>query len=60
MERPGIVSDAHLEWLDDLREGDSINMFGARSPLSDEFGLDKTDSAEILKYWMKSFGSPVR
>ncbi len=53
MERPEIVTDDHLEWLDDLREEGSINMFGARPGLAGAFGLDKNESSEILRYWME-------
>ena len=54
--RPDIVTDEHLEFLDDLREMGTINMFGARPNLIAEFGLPKKDAAEILTYWMESFG----
>jgi hypothetical protein len=56
MERPAIVTDEHLEYLDELRESGETNMFGARPYLINEFGLDKQEAASVLSYWMSSFG----
>lgn len=53
--RPAIVTDAHLEYLDKLREAGPVNMFGAAPILADEFGLDKRDARTVLVYWMDSF-----
>lgn len=54
--RPEIVTEAHLTYLDDLRESGETNMYGARPYLMGEFPeLDKNDAATILSYWMKSF-----
>ena len=39
VERPDIVTDEHLEYLDDLRESGVTNMFGAGSYLEDNFCL---------------------
>ena len=58
--RPIIVEDAHLIWLDAIREGGSINMFGARPYLADMFGLSRQDSQTVLTYWMTSFGNEDR
>jgi hypothetical protein len=58
--RPASVTQEHLEYLDELRESGETNMFGARPYLINEFGLDKREAAEILSYWMKSFGDPNR
>ena len=56
IERPEIVDDEHLYYLDSLRESGVVNMFGASPYLSMEFCLDKHDAKTILSYWMKSFG----
>ena len=56
IERPEIVTDEHLEYLDDLRESGEINMYGARVYLLTDFvELSKQEAATILTYWMKSF-----
>ena len=55
IERPAIVSDEHLDYLDDLRESGATNMFGARPYLIDEFDLTKDEAATVLAYWMKTF-----
>jgi uncharacterized protein YciI len=60
MIRPNIVTNEHLEFLDHLRESGDVNMCGAASNLRDEFGLDKTESREILNYWMMTFGDEER
>lgn len=42
-------------FLDDLREGGSINMFGAPMILREEFGLSKAESFEVFTAWTKQF-----
>ena len=55
-ERPEIVEEEHLEYLDDLRESGVTNMYGARPYLLDAFPeLTKEEAREILLYWMRSF-----
>jgi aryl-alcohol dehydrogenase-like predicted oxidoreductase len=56
VERPDIVEDKHLEYLDDLRESGVVNMFGASSYLAEDFYLDPKEARTILSYWMESFG----
>ena len=56
IDRPEIVDDEHLIYLDEVRESGVVNMFGAGDYLADEFGIDKNDAREILTYWMESFG----
>ena len=56
IERPKIVEDEHLEYLDLLRESGITNMFGAYPYLVDEFDLDEQEAKTVLRYWMKSFG----
>lgn len=60
MSRPEIVTDEHLEYLDNLRESGVTNMFGAGSYLQEEFGLNKTDARNVLTYWMETFGQEER
>ncbi len=55
IERPEIVTDKHLDYLDELRASGETNMYGARPYLIGEFGLDKKDAAVILTYWIQSF-----
>jgi len=55
IERPDIVDDEHLEYLDSLRESGVTNMYGARPYLMDAFGIESKPAGEILAYWMKSF-----
>lgn len=55
-ERPSFVTDEHLEYLDDLREVGSVNMFAARPYLASMYPeLTKQQSIEVLKYWMATF-----
>jgi hypothetical protein len=53
--KPEIVRDAHLEYLDDLRESGEVNMFGAVPYLVDAFNLSRQNAELILSYWMRSF-----
>jgi hypothetical protein len=53
--RPEIVTDEHLTYLDDLRESGVTNMFGAGEYISDEFNVTRRQSSVILNYWMESF-----
>lgn len=54
--RPECLTDAHLEYLDDLRESAEINMAGAAPKLRDEFpDLTKDQTRGILFYWMNTF-----
>jgi len=43
------------EYLDDLRESGSTNMFGAAPYLQEEFDLDKPTARLVLSQWMGSF-----
>jgi hypothetical protein len=57
IERPEIVTDDHLEYLDWLREDGATNMYGSRPYLMREFPeLNKNDAMTVLQYWMDSFG----
>ena len=55
VERPTIVTDEHLQYLDELRASGDTNMYGAGPYLAQEFGITQSESHEILGYWMKSF-----
>lgn len=56
IDKPEIVLDEYLEYLDDLGESGVTNMFGAAPYLGDNFNLPQRDARSILSYWMKSFG----
>ena len=47
----------YKEFLDNLRESGTTNMFGAAPYLMEEFLLDKYEAREILLEWMKTFKS---
>lgn len=55
-ERPEIVSDDHLQYLDKLRKSGATNMYGAGPYLRRAFDLSEKESHEVLGYWMASFG----
>ena len=55
--KPEFVTDAHLEYLDDLRESGVTNMYGAGPYLVRKFRVSSDKSHEILSYWMKTFAS---
>jgi hypothetical protein len=54
-EKPDVVEDKHLCFLDALRESGVTNMFGASPYLQEAFDLSRADSTAILSYWMKTF-----
>jgi hypothetical protein len=45
----------YYDFLDNLREEETVNMFGARPYLAEAFDLDKQESRDILSAWMKEF-----
>ena len=51
----GGLSQSYKQFLDDLRESGSINMFGAPAVLQQEFGLTKHQAIDIVKTWMEEF-----
>lgn len=59
-ERPEVVLDEHLEYLDELRESGQVNMFGAQRFLRDDFGLEPRAAVVILRYWMDTFAERHR
>lgn len=55
MKKPTIVTDEHLDYLDNLRESGVTNMFGAGPYIVEEFGVTRDESHKILQYWMDTF-----
>lgn len=55
VERPEIVTDDMLVYLDMVRETGAINMFGAAPWVADTFGISKQEARIVLKYWMDTF-----
>lgn len=53
--RPEIVTEAHLNYLDRLRESGATNMFGAGPYVQQTFSVSKNEAREIVLYWMESF-----
>ena len=47
-------------YLDDLRDGGSINMFGAGPYLREEFGLSRAESHEVLAAWQTTFDPSIK
>ena len=61
IDRPEVVTDEMLEYLDNLRDSGVTNMFGATPYLERSFNeLDYDTSGDVLSYWMKSFGEDDR
>lgn len=56
IERPEVVDDAMLDYLDELRESGVTNMFGAGAYLEAAFDLSRQDARTVLSYWMRTFG----
>lgn len=54
-EKPAIITDEMLVYLDELRESGETNMLGAGPYLVQEFGLTRSESHEVLSYWMHTF-----
>lgn len=55
IDRPSVVEDGHLQFLDDLRSTNTKNMFSAARDLILEFGISRTDAEIVLQYWMESY-----
>lgn len=54
--RPELVTDEQLSYLDMLRESGVTNMFGAGAYIEKEYGLTRAEAKTILMYWMESYG----
>jgi len=60
-ERPKVVTDDHLKYLDNLRESGVTNMWGAGTFILKEFpALTEPESRAVCSYWMKTFGETSR
>ena len=57
VEKPEIVTNEHLVFLDDLKKSRTINMCAATPRIVEEFGVGRSDAMLILKYWMKTFSA---
>lgn len=53
--RPSVVTDEHLEYLDELRLSGITNMLGATPYIIKEFDITHFEAETILFYWMKTF-----
>lgn len=60
MERPEVVKDEHLEYLDGLRESGVTNMFGASEYVYNAFDVTRNQARQIVQYWMETFGKEDR
>jgi len=45
----------YFEYLEKLREGGTINMFGAPPYLQREFGLDKDEALAVWTRWTETY-----
>jgi len=60
-ERPDIVTDEHLEYLDELRESGVTNMWLSHLYLQEDFlDLSEKEAKEVTTYWIYSFGKDDR
>lgn len=44
-----------FQFLDDLRDGGAVNMFGAGPYLAEEFGLPLSKARSIVAEWQRTF-----
>ena len=58
--RPSVVTDDMLTFLDELRDSGATNMFGASPYVEEAFGLTSKEAKEVTVYWMSSFGQDER
>ena len=56
IERPEVVEDQHLEYLEGLKASSEMNMMHGRSMLVNEYGLSRPDAMKVFIYWMKTCG----
>ena len=55
--KPDGLTDAHLDFLDGLRESGIVDMFGAGPYLARAFDLDAATARAYLIYWMRTFAA---
>lgn len=51
--RPAFVTEAHLTFLEGLRQSGATNMWGAAPYLVKRFKVDKKTASAILVYWIQ-------
>lgn len=51
----GVTYDDLAQYLTELRDGGTTNMFGAVPFLVREYGLPKRDAQYVLHYWFENF-----
>lgn len=47
--------DIYFEYLDDLRDSGTTNMYGAVPYLVEKFGLSMSEATDVLVRWMESY-----
>lgn len=60
IDRPEVVTDVMLHWLDSIRDSGSINMFGVTPYVQEMFDVSRSEASTIVQYWMKTFGQDDR
>ena len=54
-DRPEIVTEEMIKFLDLLRDIGAINSYGLAPYLQERFDMDKADARTVHQYWMASF-----
>lgn len=52
--RPIVLTDAMIEFLDELQESGEMNMFGAGMELREIYGLTRDEARACVLWWMQS------
>ena len=52
---PGPTQDQANDYLDNLRESGTTNMFGGALYLMDEFDIGRGQARELLSSWMETY-----
>lgn len=50
----------YFTFLDELRESNKINMFGAPSVLRETFGINKQNARDIFLEWTENFTASLQ
>ena len=50
-----LLTEAHIIYLNDLRESGAVNMFGAGEYIERAFGVTRREARTILSEWMTQF-----
>ena len=53
------MKEEYFEYLDALQELGTINRYGARRYLMEEFGLSKREAGDVLSEWMRTLDLDV-